>query len=67
MTIVYANPFACMVLREEEGRRRRGMIALVATALVVVVVPLTLNTFKFGHPLDSGYMHVYAYRPEDRF
>lgn len=67
MTMVYAIPFAFMVLHKREEQRLRGMIALAASALVVVVVPLTLNVLKFGHPLDSGYMHVYTDRPEDRF
>jgi hypothetical protein len=67
LTIVYAMPFALVVLGGRENPRRSDWVALFATALVVVVVPLTLNALKFGDPFDAGYMHVYADRPEDRF
>jgi hypothetical protein len=68
MTIAYAIPLAYMALRstDTDGRGKR-IAALVLTLMVVVLVPCTFNTLKFGHPLDSGYMHVYADRPEDQF
>lgn len=68
MTVAYLVPLAYMALSRAGGRPHTSRaLMLAATALVAVVVPCTLNVLKFGHPLDSGYMHVYADRPEDAF
>jgi len=68
MTVAYLVPLAYMALVRTGGRPRTSRVLLLAaTASVVVVVPCTLNALKFGHPLDSGYMHVYTDRPEDDF
>lgn len=39
----------------------------IALVLLVAVAPMVLNTAKFKNPLDSGYMYLYADRPEDAF
>jgi len=66
LTIAYAIPLMWAARRGEAGRpAARTMMIGVATVAVVLGLPLTLNTFKFGHPLDSGYMHIYNDRPED--
>ncbi len=68
LTIAYLIPLAFMAWRKEPGRERRNALtALTLTAAVVVGVPLLMNTLKFGHPLESGYMYLYNDRPEDDF
>ncbi len=40
---------------------RRGVRVgwVLSLAGVMTALPMTLNTLKFGHPLDSGYRHIY--------
>ena len=67
MTVAYSIPVAYLALRmTDSGGRVKHVAALVAALMVVVLVPCTFNTMKFGNPLDSGYMYVYADRPEDQ-
>lgn len=68
LTLAYAIPFLWTALRREGERPATGKLAAVAlTGAIVVGLPLVLNSLKFGHPLDSGYMHIYNDRPEDGF
>ncbi len=68
LTLAFAIPFAWAVLQGPQGRAVTGGLAAAAlTAVIAIGVPLTLNTLKFGNPLDSGYMHIYNDRPEDGF
>lgn len=68
LTLAYAIPFVWATLRREGDQRPAGTMAAIAlTGAIVVGLPLVLNTLKFGHPFDSGYMHVYNDRPEDNF
>lgn len=66
LTVFYALPLALMAWRggAVEHRAKR-LTAFAVVGLVVVMVPAVMNTLKFGHPLDSGYMHIYADRSED--
>lgn len=82
LTIAYTLPLLWMTWRERRGnvrgaasvhlpenagtlRFRAGPILL--GLMVAVGLPMTLNALKFGHPLDSGYMHVYEGREDDAF
>ncbi len=68
LTICYALPLAIMAWQIEPGQRRTGRIAVLAlVGLITAGVPMAMNTIKFGHPLDSGYMYLYNDRPEDSF
>ena len=66
LTIVYAIPVIWAALQERNSReRKKRLILLGATLTVVIATYVTLNTVKFGSPVDSGYLHIYADRPED--
>ncbi len=68
LTVAFAIPLVWMVLRDPSapsGRRSR-VITLVVVGLIVAGVPLTANTLKFGHPLQTGYGLIYEGR-EDHF
>ncbi|MCH8966738.1 MAG: hypothetical protein IID43_03600 [Planctomycetes bacterium] len=68
LSIFYLIPLAWMAWQDGEGPIRRGRcLTLTIIGLVVVAVPLVMNTIKFGHPLDSGYKYVYADRAQDNF
>jgi hypothetical protein len=82
LTIIYALPLMFVAWRRgsngklgddpaEAGLRkhdaRYGPMVMVALCLAMAVAtPLTLNALKFGSPFDTGYMHIYAGREEDR-
>lgn len=44
-------------------KRRSLQMAVVGIALIAAV-PLTLNAIKFGNPLDTGYLRMYAGRTD---
>ncbi len=68
LTLAYTIPFVWAAWQKEGERSSVGKpAAVVLTAVIVIGLPFTLNTLKFGHPLDSGYMHIYNDRPEDDF
>lgn len=68
LTICYALPLAVMAWSVQPGQRRAGRIAALAlVGLITAGVPMVMNTIKFGHPFDSGYMYLYNDRPEDDF
>ena len=47
-----------------QGQRRRQLIGLVVVGVVVAGVPLTMNTLKYGNPLQTGYMLIYEGRDD---
>ncbi len=59
-TIVYLAALAAVAYRRDDDphRTRNVAIALAAGGLVITTY-LALNTAKFGHPLDNGYMRIY--------
>lgn len=68
LTVVYAIPFFVLAWRpvgNTIGRRRYVSVFIIAA--VFVAVPCTMNTLKFGHPLETGYMYIYNDRPADQF
>ncbi len=66
MTIAYALPLAWLAFEARPGHQRRSRVAGLATVCVLIAaVYCVLNTLKFGHPLDTGYMRIYADRPAD--
>ncbi len=68
LTVAFAIPLAWMALRgADPNERRKRLISLAVVGLVVVAVPCIMNTLKFGHPLDTGYMRIYGGREEDSF
>lgn len=68
LTIVYAMVLIYLAFqREGLGTRKIRLIQLVGTGVIIAALPCMLNALKFGHPLDSGYMHIYNDRPGDRF
>ncbi|MHC4093426.1 MAG: hypothetical protein ACYSVY_24670 [Planctomycetota bacterium] len=66
LTLAYALPLVWMAYANVPDRRRwRSRVALaLAITVGMVSLPLTLNALKFGHPLDTGYRHVYAGRED---
>jgi hypothetical protein len=68
LTIAYAIPFVWAASpREGKGPAAGRLAAVALTGVLALGLPLGLNMLKFGHPLDSGYMHIYNDRPEDDF
>jgi len=66
MTSAYLIPLACLALSGvKPGKRWTQVAVLLPVAAVIIAVPCISNALKFGNPLDSGYMYVYADRPED--
>ena len=50
------------------GRGRSGRLTVVVvTGLIIVAVHMTVNTLKFGSPLDTGYSYIFNDRSGDRF
>ncbi|MFQ5490064.1 MAG: hypothetical protein ACE5GE_05015 [Phycisphaerae bacterium] len=66
LTVAFALPLIAAALAEDRkaGRGRNRTIVAVALVALVGVLPLVLNTLKFGHPLDSGYAHLYEGRSD---
>ena len=64
MTALYAFPLLVLAFagsptaRAAKGRRWMALAGLA----VIAAVPLTLNTLKFGNPLDNGYGRIYEGR-----
>jgi hypothetical protein len=68
MTIVYALPLALLAFKGAHQRAGiKPVTTFATTVFFVILVSCTLNALKFGRPWDSGYMHVYTDRAEDRF
>ncbi len=66
LTALYMIPLAVVALRGmDEPQWRRRAITLGLTLAVLVALPATLNTLKFGDPLDSGYARIYEGRWDD--
>jgi len=66
LTVAYVIPIAWMAAYGFAGRERLRRVAVVAGAgAIIVTVHFTMNTLKFGHPLDTGYMHIYEDRSDD--
>ncbi|MEK7731409.1 MAG: hypothetical protein AAB363_06085, partial [Planctomycetota bacterium] len=68
LTLAYAIPFVWAASQQDGERPSAGKLAaVVLSGAIAVGLPLALNTLKYGHPLDSGYMYIYNDRPEDGF
>jgi hypothetical protein len=68
LTLAYAIPFVWAASQQDGERPPAGKLAaVVLSGAIAVGLPLALNTLKYGHPLDSGYMYIYNDRPEDGF
>ena len=64
-TGVFLIPLAYLALRPGgTGPRWCRVVSLAAVSVVMVGVPATLNTLKFGHPLESGYSYIYEGRDD---
>ncbi|MFH0981274.1 MAG: hypothetical protein V2A79_07035 [Planctomycetota bacterium] len=61
LTAAYLIPlvFAAVAGRNGAARWYRTGLAVLCAA-VMAALPMTLNTLKFGNPLDTGYRYVYA-------
>ena len=65
LTAAFALPLIWLALRDQPPEQRRGqVIALVLVGAVVAGVPLAMNTLKYGHPLQTGYMLIYEGRDD---
>jgi hypothetical protein len=66
LTALYVIPLAYLALRHR-GTSTRWWRALSFAVVTVVMaaLPATLNTLKFGSPLDSGYRYVYDGRDDE--
>ncbi|MEK7756483.1 MAG: hypothetical protein AAB385_04655, partial [Planctomycetota bacterium] len=68
LTLAYAIPFVWAASQQDGERPSAGKLAaVVLSGAIAVGLPLALNTLKYGHPLDSGYMYIYNDRSEDGF
>jgi len=68
LTMAFLAPLILLALDARLVRRARSRIAAIAIICVIVVgVPLVINTLKFGHPLQTGYKLIYEGREEDGF
>ncbi len=66
LTLLYLLPLAAAAWAAEGGASRRWRVAgLALVTAVMAALPLTLNSLKFGNPLDSGYRYVYEGRWDD--
>jgi hypothetical protein len=66
MTGLYALPLLWLAWRsgtETPGPRRSRTRALVGIA-IIALVPMTLNTLKFGNPFKTGYGSIYEGRTD---
>ncbi|MCC7293769.1 MAG: hypothetical protein IT449_17055 [Phycisphaerales bacterium] len=63
LTVFYFLPCAWAAWHGE-GARWRRMIAAAGWSAVAAALPMTLNTLKFGHPLESGYRYLYVERDD---
>ena len=66
MTALYALPLVAMSFfgaANGPNVKRHRWIALVGLA-VIAAVPLTLNTLKFGNPVETGYGRIYENRSD---
>lgn len=66
MTAALFLPLACMAWEQNSAQRPRAVAAAAAFFTVTIALNLTLNALKFGHPLDTGYQHIYEGRPPER-
>lgn len=68
MTAAFAIPLFWLALRDQRDGSRRGRVITLTLVLVVVAgVPMAVNTLKFGHPLETGYMLIYEGRTDDSY
>ncbi len=68
LTMAYCLPLVFLAYwQTPSGSHRKRAVVLAVVGLLCVGVPLTLDTIKFGHPLDTGYMYLYNDRPPDQF
>lgn len=71
MTFLYGIPLLWIALRSTRSgsalpRWNVRRFLLCGAGLAVIAAPLlSLNTLKFGHPLDFGYSHIYVGRETD--
>ena len=63
LTMVYGLPLLWTAFKRPDGTRS-AQACVVASLLLVVSTLATLNTLKFGHPLDTGYRHIYTGRDD---
>ncbi len=68
MTLLYVLPLCLLARGSRKGQPRQGLsrsfkIALVGAAFIAAV-PMTLNTLKFGNPIDTGYSRIYQGRTD---
>ncbi len=63
LTLFYLLPFAWAAWHGEGTRWRRMWVAAGMT-VVAAALPMTLNTLKFGHPLEFGYQYLYVERDD---
>ena len=52
-------------LQQKQRFKARRVVCALAIGVMALGVPMGLNWLKFGSPLDSGYMYIYAGREED--
>lgn len=64
LTVLYVGVVAWMIWQLPAPRRTRWIAAACATLVVVVGFYCSLNTAKFGSPLDSGYRYMYEGRKD---
>ncbi len=67
---VYLLPFWWMILKggtessSTDAVRTRRIVAGALLTVVILGVPMLLNTLKFGNPLNTGYTLIYADRDD---
>ncbi|RIK68943.1 MAG: hypothetical protein DCC65_02095 [Planctomycetota bacterium] len=67
LTALYLLPLAWLVWRgipAGSGSAKVGTRSVLAGAIVIAAVPMTLNYLKFGSPLDTGYGRIYEGRSD---
>lgn len=66
MTIVYAIPLIWLAAQQRNRLKQTKPIVMICGMVVFIfAVNLSLNTLKFGHPLDSGYARIFKQRTDD--
>ena len=68
LTVAYLIPLGYMAWKDRGSSGRFfGLGCFALTTVAAAAISIGLNTLKFGHPLDTGYLYIYDDRPEDDF
>ncbi len=66
MTGLYALPLLWLARprRADGSGSKRDLWIAVAGVAIVIALPMTLNTLKFGNPFETGYRYIYEGRTD---